>query len=80
MLDNLLICYGIITAVNIEQNVEIMCKAWDPHKLVETLFKQIQECADFEEVGGVTIGETQKLSSAYSKIFKSVKLSSDCRR
>jgi hypothetical protein len=35
---------------------------------------------DFLEAGGVTIGAAQKLSSAYSKIFKSGKFNSVCRR
>ena len=79
MLDHLFLSYGSITAVDIEQNFENMRKAWDPQQTVETLFKQIQDCVDFAEAGGVTIGETQKLASAYSKIFKSGKLTSDCR-
>jgi hypothetical protein len=57
-----------------------MRKAWDPQHPVETLFKQIQDCVDFTEAGGVTIGAAQKLSSAYSKTFKSGKLNSACRR
>jgi hypothetical protein len=44
------------------------------------LFKQIQDCVDFAEAGGVAVGAAQKLSSAYSKIFKSGKLNSTCRR
>jgi hypothetical protein len=73
MLDHLFLSYGSITAVDIEQNFENMCKAWDPQQPVETIFKQIQDCVDFAEAGGVTIGAAQKLSSAYSKIFKSGK-------
>jgi hypothetical protein len=46
---------------------------------METLFKQIQDC-DFTEASGVTIGAAQKLSSAYSNIFKSGKFNSACRR
>jgi hypothetical protein len=67
MLDHLLISYGSITAVDIEQNFKNMRKAWDPHQPVEMLFKQIQDCVDFSEAGGVAIGAAQKLSSAYSK-------------
>jgi hypothetical protein len=80
MLDHLFLFYGRITAVGIEQNFENMRKAWDPQQQVETLFKQIQDCVDFPEAGGVTIGAAQKLSSAYSKIFKSGKFKSACRR
>jgi hypothetical protein len=79
MLDNIFLSYGSITAVDIEQNFENMRKAWDPQQPVETLFKHIQECVDFAEAGGVAIGAAQKLSSAYSKIFKSGKFNSACR-
>jgi hypothetical protein len=57
-----------------------MRKEWDPQHPVENLFKQIQDCVDFAEAGGVAIGAAQKLSSAYSKIFKSGKFNSACRR
>jgi hypothetical protein len=80
MLDHLFISYGRITAVDIEHNFENMRKAWDPQQPVETLFKQIQDCVDSAEAGGVAIGAAQKLSSAYSKIFKSEKFNSACRR
>jgi hypothetical protein len=80
MLDHLFLSYGSITAVDIEQNFESMRKAWDPQQPVETLLKQIQDCVDFAEAGGVAIGAAQKLSSAYSKIFKSGKFNSACRR
>jgi hypothetical protein len=72
--------YGSITEVDIEQNFENMRKAWDPQQPVETLFKQIQDCVDFAEAGRVVIGAAQKLSSAYSKIFKSGKFNRTCRR
>jgi hypothetical protein len=80
MLDHLFLSYGSITAVDIEQNFDNMRKAWDPQQPVETLFKQIQDCVDFAEAGGVSIGAAQKLSSAYSNIFKSGKFNSACRR
>jgi hypothetical protein len=80
MLDHLFLSYGSITAVDIEHNFLSMRKAWDPQQPVETLFNQIQDCVDFTEVGGVSIGAAQKLSSADSKIFKSGKLNSACRR
>jgi hypothetical protein len=70
MLDHLFLSYGSITAVDIEHNFYNMRKAWDTQQPVETLFKQIQHCVDFAEAGGVAIGDAQKLSSAYSKIFK----------
>jgi hypothetical protein len=80
MLDHIFLSYGRITAVDIAQNFENMRKAWDQQKPVETLFKQIQDCVDFAEAGGVAIGEAQKLSSAYSKICKSGKFNIACRR
>jgi hypothetical protein len=80
MIGHLFLSCGSIRAVDIEQNFENMRTAWYPQQPVETLFKQIQDCVDFAESGGVKIGAAQKLSSAYSKIFKSGKFNSDCRR
>jgi hypothetical protein len=57
MLDHLFITYGSITAVDLEHNFKNMRKAWDPQQLVETLFKQIHDCVDYVEPGGVTIGQ-----------------------
>jgi hypothetical protein len=79
MLDYLFVSYGNITAVDIEHNFENMCKSWDPQQPVETLFKQIQDCVDFAEAGRFEIGAAKKLSSAYSKKFKSGKFNSACR-
>jgi hypothetical protein len=55
MLDNLFSTYGNITAVDLEINFENMRRAWDPQQPVESLFKQIQDCADYSEAGGVLI-------------------------
>jgi hypothetical protein len=57
-----------------------MLEAWDSQQPVEIMFTQIQDCVDFAEAGGVAIGAAQKLSSAYSKIFKSGKFNSAYRR
>jgi hypothetical protein len=56
MLGHLFETYGNITAVDLEINFEHMRRAWDPQQPVETLFKQIQECADYSGAGGVPIG------------------------
>jgi hypothetical protein len=56
MVDHLFQTYGNITAVDLEINFEYMRRAWDPQQSVETLFKKIQECADYSEAGGVPIG------------------------
>jgi hypothetical protein len=55
-LDHLLGTYGNITAVDLEINFEHMRRACDPQQPVESLFKQIQDCADYSEAGGVLIG------------------------
>jgi Na+/phosphate symporter len=47
MLDHLFSTCGNITAVDLEINFEHMRRAWDPQQPVETLFKQIQDCAEF---------------------------------
>jgi hypothetical protein len=52
MLDHLFENYGNITAVDLEINFEHMRRAWDPQQPVETLFKHIQDCADYSEAGG----------------------------
>jgi hypothetical protein len=51
MLDHLFGTYGNITAVDLEINFEHMRRAWDPQQPVESLFKQIQDCADYSEAG-----------------------------
>jgi hypothetical protein len=56
MLDHLFSTYGTITAVDMEINFERMRRAWDPQQPVESLFKQIQYCAEYSEVGGIIIG------------------------
>jgi hypothetical protein len=47
MLDHLFMTYGNITAVDLENNCEQMRRAWDPQQPVESLFKQIQDCANY---------------------------------
>jgi hypothetical protein len=46
MLDHIFTTYGKITAVDLENNFEHMRREWDPQQPVESLFKQIQDCAD----------------------------------
>jgi hypothetical protein len=55
ILDQLLGTYGNIAAVDLEINFEHMRRAWDPQQPVESLFKQIPDCADYSEAGGVLI-------------------------
>jgi hypothetical protein len=69
MLDHIFGTYGNITAVDLEINFEHMRRAWDPQQPVESLFKQIQDCADYSEAGGVLIGHPQKINVGYAKIF-----------
>jgi hypothetical protein len=52
MMDHLLETYGNITTVDLEINFEHMRRAWDPKNPVESLFKQIQDCAGDSEAGG----------------------------
>jgi hypothetical protein len=47
---------------------------------VETLFKQIQDCADFYEAGGMVIGQAQQINLACEKIFATGNFTSTCRR
>jgi hypothetical protein len=52
MLNHLFGTFGNITAVDLEINFEHMRRAWDPQQPVESLFKQIQDCADYSDAGG----------------------------
>jgi hypothetical protein len=80
MLDHLFKTYGNITAVDLEINFEHMRRAWDPQQPVETLFKQIQDCADYSEAGGVLIGHPQQINVGYVNIFATGHFMSACRR
>jgi hypothetical protein len=63
MLDHLFVTYGNITAVNLEINFEHMRRAWDPQQPVESLFKQIRDCADYSEAGGASSLVTRNKST-----------------
>jgi hypothetical protein len=80
MLDHLFETYGNITAVDLEINFEHMRWAWDPEQPVETLFKQIQDCADYSEAGGVLIVHPKQINVGYAKIFATGHFMSACRQ
>jgi hypothetical protein len=80
MVDHLFMTYGNITEVDLEHNFEQMRLTWDPPQAVESLFKQIQECADFSEAGGVIIGNPHQINVGYTKIFANGHFMSACLR
>jgi hypothetical protein len=80
MLDQLFETYGSLTAVDLEINFEHMRRAWEPQQPVETLFKQIQDCDDYSEAGGVPICPSQQINVGYAKIFATGHFMSACRR
>jgi hypothetical protein len=80
MLDHLFETYSNITAVDLEINFKHMRQAWDPQQPVETLFKHIQDCADYSEAGGVLIGHPHQINVGYAKIFATGHFMSACRR
>jgi hypothetical protein len=80
MLDHLFDTYGNITAVDLEIDFEHMRRDWDPQQPVESLFKQIQYCADYSEAVGVLIGHPQQINVGYAKIFATRHFMSACRR
>jgi hypothetical protein len=80
MLDHLFETCGNITPVDLQINFEHMLRAWDPQQPVETLFKQIQDFADYSEAGGVLIGHPQQINVGYAKIFATGHFMSACRR
>jgi hypothetical protein len=61
MVDHLFSTYGNITVVGLKNIFEHMRRAWDPQQPVESLFKQIQDFANYSEAGGVIIGHPQKI-------------------
>jgi hypothetical protein len=44
------------------------------------LFKQIKDCADYSEAGGVLIGNSQQINVGYAKIFATGQFMSACLR
>jgi hypothetical protein len=80
MVDHLFEAYSNITAVDLEINFEHMRRTWDPHQPVETLFKQIQDCADYSEAGGVLIGHPEQINVGYAKTFATGHFIKACRR
>jgi hypothetical protein len=80
MLDHLFMTYGNITVVDLEHNFEQMRRAWDPHQPAESLFKQIQDCDDYSEAGGVIIGHPQQINVGYANIFSTGHFMSACPR
>jgi hypothetical protein len=79
MLDHLFTTYGNITAVDLDINFEHMRRAWDPQQPVESLFKQIQDCAYYSDAGSVLIGHPQKINVGYAEIFATRHFMSACR-
>jgi hypothetical protein len=80
ILDHLFGTYGNITAVDLEINFEHMRRAWYPQQPVESLFKQIQDCDDYSEAGGVLIGHPQQTNVEDANIFATGHFMSTCRR
>jgi hypothetical protein len=80
MLDHLFEIYINITEVDLDINFEHMRRAWDPQQPVETLFKQIQDCADYSEAEGVPIDPSHQINIGYAKIFATGHFMSACRR
>jgi hypothetical protein len=66
-LDHFFSTYGNITAFDLEINFEHMSRAWDPQQPVESLFKQIQDCAGYSETGGIFIGHPHQINVGYAK-------------
>jgi hypothetical protein len=80
MLDQLFDTYINITAVDLEISFEHMRQSWDPQHPVESLFKKIQDCADYSEAGGFLIGHPQQINVGYAKIFATGHFMSACGR
>jgi hypothetical protein len=57
-----------------------MRQAWDSQHPVESLLKQIQDCADYSEAGDVLIGHPQQVNVGYATLFATGHFMSACRR
>jgi hypothetical protein len=57
-----------------------MRRAWYPQQPVETLFKQIQDCAGYSKAGDVPLGTSHQINVRYAKIFTIGHFMSACRR
>jgi hypothetical protein len=80
MLDHLFETYIKISEEELEINFKHLRRAWDPQQPVETLFKKIQECADYSDAGDVPIGPSQQINVGNSEIFATGHFMSACRR
>jgi hypothetical protein len=80
MLDHLFGTYCNITAIDLEINFEHVRQAWDPQQPIESLFKQIQDCADYSEASDVLIGHPQQINIGYATIFATGHFMSDWHR
>jgi hypothetical protein len=67
MLDHLFEIHGNITAVDLEIDFEHMRRDWDPQQTVESMFKKIQDCAEYLEAGGTLIDHPQQINVGYAK-------------
>jgi hypothetical protein len=61
-------------------NFQHMRREWDPQQPVESLFKKIQDCADYSDAGGVLIGHHHQINVGYANIFTTGHFMSACRR
>jgi hypothetical protein len=78
MLDHLFENYRNLTAFDLEIKSQHMRRAWDPQQPVESLFRQIQYCADYSEAGGVLICHPQQINVGYAKVFATGHFMSAC--
>jgi hypothetical protein len=80
MMDHLFSTYGNITTVDLEINFEHMRREWDSQQPVESLLKQIQDCADYYEAGGVLFGHPHQINFGYANIFVNGHFMSACHQ
>jgi hypothetical protein len=70
MMYNISMTYGNITDVDLENNFEQMRRVWDPQQPVESLFKNIQDCADYSKAGGVVISHPHQINFGYANFLQ----------
>lgn len=79
MLQHLYDNYGVITAVDIEDNDTTMRAEYDPSQPIEVLFHQIETAVEFAEAGNRPYDPKQVVSRAYLLILKTGLYAEACK-
>jgi hypothetical protein len=79
LLTHLLTFYAMISPTELTQNYERLNTPYDPNKLIETLFQQIQDARAFAVAGGQPYGAVMIVNVAYTLVFNTGLFTDACR-